>query len=163
LRGTTPRLRYSKRPPVSLRVLDAITTAPGSASAWRRAARFGVWPTTACSWGCSCTDQVADHDEPGGDAYANLERRTAMRCELRNRLDKIEPDANCALSIMFMRLGVAEIGENAVTHVFRHEPTVALDQVGAAVMIGADNPTQVLRIKLARQRGRTDQVTKHDS
>ena len=50
LSATIPRSRYSNRPPVSLRVLDEITTAPGSASACSRAARFGVSPTTACSW-----------------------------------------------------------------------------------------------------------------
>jgi hypothetical protein len=32
-----------------------------------------------------------------------------------------KPGANCALSILFMRLGVAEIGENAVTQVFCDE------------------------------------------
>jgi hypothetical protein len=67
-----------------------------------------------------------------------------MRCELRNRLDKIEPGANCALSIMFMRLRVAEIGENAVTHVFWDETTVALDQLGAAAVIGGNDAAQVL-------------------
>ena len=41
----------SNRPPTSRRVLCAITTVPGSASACRRAARLGVSPTTACSCG----------------------------------------------------------------------------------------------------------------
>ncbi len=49
LSSTAPRSTYSNRPPVSRRVLGAITTAPGSASACSRAARFGVSPTTACS------------------------------------------------------------------------------------------------------------------
>jgi hypothetical protein len=49
LTETVPRSRYSNRPRVSRRVLAAITTVPGSASAWRRAARLGVSPTTACS------------------------------------------------------------------------------------------------------------------
>src|SRR6266516_4496993 len=47
--ATAPRSSYSNRPPVKRCVLCAITTAPGSARAWRRAARFGVSPTTACS------------------------------------------------------------------------------------------------------------------
>ena len=69
-----------------------------------------------------------------------------MRCELRNRLHQSKPGANCALSIMFMRLGVAEISENAVTHVFCDEATIALDQFGAAAVIATDYATQVLGI-----------------
>ena len=62
-----------------------------------------------------------------------------MRCELRNRLDKIKRGTNRALRIMFMRLGVAEIGENAVTHVFCDKATTLLDRVRAAAVIGADD------------------------
>ncbi len=47
--STAPRSSYSNNPPVSRRVLGAITTVPGSANACSRAARFGVSPTTACS------------------------------------------------------------------------------------------------------------------
>ncbi len=41
--------RYSKRFPTSSRVASEITTVPGSAAVWRRAARLGVSPTTAVS------------------------------------------------------------------------------------------------------------------
>jgi len=97
----------------------------------------------------SCSDQVADHNEAGRDADTNLQGRTGIRGKLRNRLDQTEPGANSALSIMFMRLGVAEIGENAVAHVFGDKPAIALDEVGAAAMIAAYNPTQVFGVKLA--------------
>jgi hypothetical protein len=108
-------------------------------------------------------DEVADHDEPSGDAYANLQRRTTMRCEPRNRLDKTEPGANCSLSVMFMRLGVAKIGENAVTHVFCNEATIALDLFGAAAVINGNDVPQVLGVEPSRQRRRANQVAKHDS
>ena len=48
---------------------------------------------------------------------------------------------------MFMRLGVAEISENAVIHVFGDEATVALDQFRAAAVICADDRAQVLGIE----------------
>jgi len=50
-------------------------------------------------------DQIAYHNEPGRDPDPYLQGRTGIRGDLRNRLDKTEPGANCALSIMFMRLG----------------------------------------------------------
>jgi hypothetical protein len=84
-----------------------------------------------------------------------------VRCELRNRLDKIEPSADRALSIMFMRLGVAQIGENTVTHVLGDEAAVALNQFRAAPVIDIDNPPQVLGIQPRRQCRRTHQVAKH--
>ena len=58
-----------------------------------------------------------------------------------------------------MRLGVAEIGENAVAHLFGDEATVALDQFGAAMMIGGHDAPQVLRVEPCRECGRTHQVT----
>jgi hypothetical protein len=40
---------------------------------------------------------------------------------------------------MFMRLGVAEIGENAVTHILGDEAGIALNQFGAATVIGGND------------------------
>jgi hypothetical protein len=72
--------------------------------------------------GRSCSDQVADYNKAGRDPDPNLQGRTSIRGDLWNCLNKIEPGANCPLSIMFMRLGVTEIGENAVAHVFCDKP-----------------------------------------
>jgi hypothetical protein len=49
LRSLAPRSSSSNRLPRSLRVLSAITTLFGSATPCKRAARFGVSPTMACS------------------------------------------------------------------------------------------------------------------
>jgi hypothetical protein len=64
---------------------------------------------------------------------------------------------------MFMRLGVAEIGENAVAHVFCDEAAIALDQFSAAAVISGNDAPQVLGVEPSRKRGRADQVAKHDS
>ena len=70
--STAPRSRYSKRSPTSRRVLAAITTVSGSAKACRRAARFGVSPTTdRC-----CAEprrSIADDHEPGGNPDPRLQ------------------------------------------------------------------------------------------
>ena len=49
LRSLAPRSSSSNRLPSSFRVLSAMTTMFGSATPCRRAARFGVSPTIACS------------------------------------------------------------------------------------------------------------------
>src|SRR5262244_2902594 len=96
---------------------------------------------------CSRSDQIADHNEPGGDPDPHLQGRTGMRREHRNRLDKIEPRANGALGVVLMRLGIAEIGEYAVAHVFCDETTIALDQFRAAAVISADDAPQVFGVE----------------
>jgi hypothetical protein len=95
--------------------------------------------------GRSCSDQVADHNEARCDPDPDLQGRTGMRCDLRNRLGKIEPGANCAL----VSLRIAEIGQDAIAHVLCDKAAVALDHLRAAAMICADDSTQVLRIDLA--------------
>jgi hypothetical protein len=87
-------------------VLDAITTAPGSASR---------------------ADEVADYNEAGGDSDPHLQGRPGMCCELRNSLDETEPGADCALRIVFMCLGIAEIGEHPVANVLGDKAAVAFD------------------------------------
>jgi hypothetical protein len=50
LRSLAPRSSNSNRLPRSRRVLSETTTVFGSAMTCSRAAKFGVSPTTACSW-----------------------------------------------------------------------------------------------------------------
>jgi hypothetical protein len=64
---------------------------------------------------------------------------------------------------MLVGLGIAEIGEYTVAHVFRHEPSVALDQLGTAAVIGGNDASQVLWVEPSSERRRADQVAKHDS
>ena len=109
--------------------------------------------------GSTCADEVAAHDEAGRDPDARLEGRTSGSSGLRNRLDRIEPGANCALSIMFMRVGVTEIGENAIAHVLGDEATVALDQFGAAAVMGSNDASQVLGIEPTGRSSRRDRRT----
>ncbi len=125
LRSFGPRSSSSNRLPRSLRVPSAMTTVSGSAIACRRAARFGVSPTTPRS--CASPDpiEVADHDQPGRDADPHVQRRAGRGDELRRRLDDGEPGLHGALGVMLVRLRIAEIGEHAVAHVFGDETAVS--------------------------------------
>jgi hypothetical protein len=51
-------------------------------------------------WAGTRTDEIANHDKAGRDPYPHLQGRTGVRDELRNRLDEIEPSADCALRII---------------------------------------------------------------
>ena len=63
-----PRSSRSNSSPICWRVLSAMTSVFGVASACSRAARFGVSPTTAVLLRRALADQIADDDQPGGDA-----------------------------------------------------------------------------------------------
>ena len=74
------------------------------------------------------SDEVADDDQPGRDPDPHLQRRAGRGDELRRGLDDGEPGLHGALGVVFVGLGIAEIGEHAVAHVFGDEAAVALDQ-----------------------------------
>ena len=107
------------------------------------------------------SDEVADDDQPGRDADPHVQRRTGRGDEFRRSLDDGEPGLHGALGVMFVGLGIAEIGEHAVAHVFGDEAAVALDQRRAAAMIGADDLAHILGIEPRRHRGRADEVAEH--
>ena len=60
-----------------------------------------------------------------------------------------------------MRLGIPEIDEHAVAHVFRHEPTEAAHGLGNAFLIGRNDLAQVLRVHTGGECRRTDKVREH--
>ena len=62
---------------------------------------------------------------------------------------------------MVVGLGIAEIGEHAVAHIFGDENSVALHRIGAAAMIGPDDPAHVLGIQPRGHRGRADEIAEH--
>src|SRR6516165_11033138 len=66
------------------------------------------------------------------------------------------------LGIMLVGLGIAEIGEHAVTHVLGHETTGLGDYLGAPSVISADDLPQLLGVEPGRQCGGADEVAEHD-
>ena len=111
--------------------------------------------------GLSRPDEITDHDHAGGDAHPDLQRRAGRRHKPGHRVDEGEPRLHRMLGVVFARLRIAEIDQDAVAHVLGDETAVTLDRLGAASMIGADDGAQILRVQACRQRGRADQVAEH--
>src|SRR5262249_38784573 len=58
--------------------------------------------------------KAADHHQPGRDANANRERFRGARLESGNSGNDIEPRPHGSLRIVFVRYGIAEIGQYSV-------------------------------------------------
>jgi hypothetical protein len=72
------------------------------------------------------SDKVADHNDPRGDADADLEIFVRPRFEPRDDGRDVEAGPNRPLGVVLMGLRIAEIYEDAVAHVLRYEPAEAL-------------------------------------
>ena len=107
-----------------------MTSVSGAARPCSRAARFGVSPTTAALLRRAIADQVADHDEPGGDAEPHAQ--ILARWQSADRLDHREPGAHGPLGIVLMRLRLAEIDQHPVAHVFGDEAVEMADRIADA-------------------------------
>ena len=68
-----------------------------------------------------------------------------------------------AFGVMLMGLRIAKIGEHPVAHIFGDETAGLRDEIGAAVVVGANDLTHVLGVEPGRQRRRADEVTEHDA
>jgi hypothetical protein len=95
-------------------------------------------------------DKIADDDQAAGDAEPHPQPFPPL--QLADRLDDRKSDLDCPLSVVLMRPRKAEIGQHAVAHILRDKPAGTLDDGGDAVMIRADDLTQILRVEARRQR-----------
>ena len=139
-----------------------MTTVSGAASPWRRAAILGVSPKASCS--CRPPPPIS----PTTTSPVWIPRRTARwtPCSCTRRvlsvlhgLDHPKPGPHGALRIIFVRLGIAEVDEQAIAEILRNMAVKALDHLGTGVLIGAHDLAQVFGIELAGERGRVHQVT----
>jgi hypothetical protein len=78
--------------------------------------------------GFAGSDQVADHDQAGCNADAGLQRSAGL--EPGHRRDQLQPSPYGPLGVILVGLGIAKIHEDAVAHVFRHEPVEATHDLG---------------------------------
>ena len=105
-------------------------------------------------------NQVADDDEPGGDAEPYRDRlRQVQRAD---RVDDRQARPHRALGIVLMRLRVAEIGKNPVAHILGEKPTKPGQHLGDRAIIRGDYLAQILGVEPGRQRGGADHVAEHD-
>ena len=106
------------------------------------------------------SDQVADHDQPGGNADARLQReRAILSCG--HRRDQLQPRPHGPLGVILVGLRIAEIDQHAVAHVLRDEPAEAVHGLRDALLIGRNDLAQVLGVHAGRQRRRAHQVGEH--
>jgi len=105
--------------------------------------------------------EVADHHQTGRDADADRERFRGARLEPRNRGNDIEARPHGSLGIVFVRAGIAEIGQYSVAPELGKEAVISSRNTGAGGVIGIDHGAHVLRIEAGRQGGRAHQIADH--
>ena len=106
---------------------ELMTTAPRLGQRLEAGGKVGVSPTTACSWAAPVPMRSPTTTSPVAMPTRTCKGPPAAVVELLHRLDKGEPGANRPLRIMLVSLGIAEIGQHAVAHIFGDEPAIALD------------------------------------
>src|SRR5262245_51890272 len=104
-------------------------------------------------------NQIADNGQPSGDANTGLQRNRCLECD--HRSDHLQPRAHCSIGIILMGLGVAKVDKHAVAEIPRHEPPETSHGFSDAFLIGRDELSQVFRIHLSGECGRTNEVREH--
>src|SRR5262245_10693409 len=104
-------------------------------------------------------DEISDHHQSGGNPNPHLQGLASW--ERSNRVDQGEAGTNSSLGVILMRLRITEVDENAVAHVFCHEPAEAADGLGNTLLIGGDDLAQILWVHPDRERRRADEIREH--
>src|SRR5262249_29644869 len=136
LSSCRPRSRRRNRSPSKRRVEAATTIVPGSAKAWRRAAKFGGCPTTGASPKRPPAARVPDHHHAGRDANANRERFRGARLESAYSSNDIEPRPHGSLGIVFVRDWITEISQYPVAPELGQEAVIGSHDAGAGGVVG---------------------------
>jgi hypothetical protein len=94
--------------------------------------------------------EVADHHYASRDADAHRERFRGARLESGNSGNDIKPRPHCSLGIVFVRAGIAEIGQYPVAPELGEEAVIGSRDTGAGGVIAIDHGAHVFRIELDR-------------
>src|SRR5215510_1443987 len=78
--------------------------------------------------------------------------------ERAHRLYNTQSSADSALRIIFMRLGIAKIHEQAVAEILSDMPFKALDDLGTGSLVGTYHLTQVFGVEAAGEGCRIHQI-----
>ena len=129
-----------------------MTTHPGSASACRRAARFGIADHCLLAR-CPLAHKIAHHHSAGRNTHARPQLRVWIGLEPRYRLGQREPRAHRPLGIVLMRLRPAEIGQDAVAQELGNVPLEPADDIRACHLIAPHDVAQVLGVEARGELG----------
>ena len=97
-------------------------------------------------------DQIADDDEAGGDADP-ARQRGGIALQPADAVDQRQTGPYCLLGIMLMRLRIAEIGKDAVSHILGDIAPKPGDDLSHGGVISAEHLPQIFRIEARCQRG----------
>jgi hypothetical protein len=74
---------------------------------------------------------------------------------------QLQPCGHGPLSVILVRMGVAEVDQHPVAHKLRDETAHATDGLGDARLIGRNDLAQVLPVHPSGERSRADEITEH--
>ena len=100
--GCGPRSSISNSAPICRRVLSAMTSVPGCGQRLQPGGEVRRLADDPALLRRARADQIADHDEPAGDAEPHVQR--LRRREPADRVDDGEPGADRPLGVVLMRL-----------------------------------------------------------
>ena len=130
-------------------VAALITTVSGSASPCSRAAMLGVSPKASCSC-CVAAANLADDDQPGVNADAHWDAALLRQADIQRShgLHNPKPGPHGALRIIFMRHRIAKVHQQAIAQILRDMPLIAVDHLGAGLLIGPHHLPQLFGVEL---------------
>ena len=125
-----PEIGHSNRPPSSRRVRSAITTVPGLGERLQAGGQVRRLADDRLLLRRALADQVADHDQAGGDADARRRARPAGVAGRRRRRQRASPARTARSASSSCALRPAEVGQHAVAHELGDVPVEARDHLG---------------------------------
>ena len=155
--SAAPRSAQENSAPVSRRVAASTTTAPGSARACRRAARFGVSPTTPRSRASPSPMTSPTTTEP----VAMPTRAASGPAEVSQARDgrrRGEAGAHRALGVVLVRRGPAEVRQHTVAEQLGDVTAILAHRFDHSAVVGRHHLAQVLRVEPGRERRRAREV-----
>ena len=101
----------------------------------------------------AAADRLANHDhQAGGDTDPHAQCDAVGRVELGDFVDDFQPDLRGALRVVFMRLRIAEIGQDAVAHEAGDIAGSPGNGAGTGILEIADHLAEILGIQPVRHR-----------
>ncbi len=110
----------------------------------------------------SQADDIADDHQSGGDPHAHAQLQTRHRLQRRHGIHDLQSGKDGPLRRIFVGARVAEIREDAVSHVAGDESVELGDHARRGFLVQPHDLLRVLRIEPLGQRGRVRQVAEHD-
>ena len=139
-----------------------ITTDPGTATDWSRAAMCGVSPTMSCCERASPGAHLPHDHDSGVEPDPGLERDAEPLAEVlvdRHELvDDPKAGVHGPLGIVLVRARVAEVGDHTVAEILGRVAVEALDGTHAGVLVGAEDLAPVLGVERSGERRGVDEV-----